>query len=109
MPDAVIVNNADIQQWLADKLDAAQLQENLHARGWDDECIATHLRAFKKARSAKRQFAGFMYLGAGALTGFISCVLTLVNPVPELYYWILFGLTSVSMTLIFVGLYNLFE
>ena len=52
---------------------------------------------------------GFICLGIGAMTGFISCVLTLTNPVPELYNVILYGLTSVAVTIIFIGLYFVFE
>ena len=103
------VDAAIIRQWLVKKLDIEKLRENLSAQGWQEDAIAAHLKEFRKARYAKRQFAGFMYLAAGAFIGFISCVLTLVNPIPELYNYILFGLTSVAMGLIFLGLYHLFE
>lgn len=52
---------------------------------------------------------GFTMLVAGAVLGFISCVLTLTNPVPSLYYWILYGVTSTAVLLISWGLYYVFE
>ena len=57
----------------------------------------------------KKQFNGFFCMGLGALLGFISCVLSLTNPIPELYNVILFGLTSVAILIIVLGMYFLFE
>jgi hypothetical protein len=59
--------------------------------------------------NAIRQKRGFAFAGGGAVLGFISCVLSLTNPVPELYDVILYGLTSVAIILIFIGLYFIFE
>lgn len=98
-----------IQQWLTEKLDSDTIRGQLQQQGLTEEEINNALQAFKKARYARRQFAGFIYLGSGALLGFISCVLTLVNPVPALYDVILYGLTSVAITLMIAGLYQLFE
>ena len=103
------VNKQTIQQWIAEKLDANRIHELLTAHGCDEATIASHLQEFKKAKNAKRQFSGFICMGLGAFLGFISCVLTLVNPVPELYYWFLYGLTSVAILIIFLGLYFVFE
>jgi len=61
------------------------------------------------ASRKRRQHNGFILTAAGALLGFISCVLALINPVPELYEVILYGATSVSILLVFTGLYLVFE
>jgi hypothetical protein len=103
------VNTNTIQQWIVDKLDPKKIQEKLMAAGCNKETIEAHLKEYKRLKYAKRQFRGFICLGAGAFLGFISCVLTMVNPVPELYNWILYGLTSIAMCLLFVGLYYVFE
>ncbi len=103
------VSSATIQQWVAEKLDNQKIQQLLLADGYDEEAIAKHLQEVRKLKIAKRQVTGFIYLAAGALLGFISCVLTLVNPVPALYNWILFGLTSIAILVIFIGLYYVFE
>ena len=109
MPYTASVNPAIIQEWIAGKLETSAVRQQLMEKGWNEETIAAHLAAFRKAKYGKRQFAGFICLGAGAFLGFISCILTLVNPVPELYNLILYGLTSIAMVLIFFGLYYLFE
>lgn len=102
-------NNNAIEQWMAEKLNVEKLRAHLTASGCDEETINTTLQAFKKALYAKQQFKGFIFLGIGAFTGFLSCVTSLINPVPELFYWFLYGLTSVALLLIFLGLYFLFS
>lgn len=109
MSSAPAATNTAIEQWIAEKLDAQKLRERLIASGCDEETIAENLQAFKKALYAKRQFVGFIFLGIGAFVGFISCVTALVNPVPELFYWFLYGITSLALILIFYGLYCLFN
>ena len=57
----------------------------------------------------KDSLQDFVFLAVGAVMGFISCLLTIINPVPSLYGVILYGLTSVAIILIMMGLYYLFE
>ena len=98
-----------LQQWINENLDSVAVEDRLKGIGFSSDEISNHLKEFKKLRSAKRQFKGFIFLGIGAFLGFVSCTLTLINPVPSLYYYILYGLTSISMTFIFLGLYFVFE
>ncbi len=98
-----------IQQWFIEKLDPKTLEQKLHEKGWDQETVLTHLKEYRKLCCAKRQFTGFMFLGAGAFLGFISCLLSVFNPIPSLYYPILYGLTSIAIGLLFYGLYLVFE
>lgn len=98
-----------IQQWISARLEPSAVEKELIAKGLDAETILMHLKEFKRIRNSKRQFNGFVCLGLGAFMGFISCVLSIINPVPELYNFILFGLTSVAVLIVFAGLYFLFE
>ena len=98
-----------LQSWVNDKLDLKKVENKLSEIGFSQEDIPVYLKEYKKLVAVKRQFRGFIWLGIGAFLGFLSCVLTLTNPVPALYYYILYGLTSVSMTFIFLGLYLVFE
>ena len=59
--------------------------------------------------NAKKQFMGFVFMAVGAFLGFVSCVLSLINPIPELYNVILFGLISIAIIVIFIGMYCVFE
>ncbi|HEX5151709.1 MAG TPA: hypothetical protein VFW07_09670 [Parafilimonas sp.] len=109
MPGAPAIENTVIEQWIAEKLDSQKVIDRLVALGYDEEAIAANVQAFKKALCAKRQFTGFIFLGVGAFVGFLSCVTALVNPVPDLFHWFLYGLTSIALLLIFYGLYLLFN
>lgn len=104
-----VINQNQIQQWVSENVDVPSIEQKLRSMGMSDESIAEHLSAYKKARYAKRSSSGFIFLAAGSVLGFISCLLSLTNPVPELYYWILYGLTGIAVTIIFIGLYLIFE
>ncbi len=107
-----ITNKIDleiIQQWIAAKLDQGAVEKELLSKGFDPETVSTHLKEYKRLRNAKKQFAGFIYMALGAFMGFLSCVLSIINPVPQLYQVFLFGLTSLAILLICYGLYLVFE
>lgn len=98
-----------IQQWVAQKMDIPTVEHNLASRGFDKETILAYVREFKKARYAKRHFTGFLCLGLGAFIGFLSFVLAIINPMPELHDFFLIGLTSIAILIIGWGLYCIFE
>lgn len=108
MPTATI-DAATIQQWIAAKLEPKTIEEELVSKGMDAPTISTHLKEYRRLKNAKRQFRGFVCMAIGAFLGFISCALSILNPVPELYNLILFGLTSLSILVICLGLYMVFE
>jgi hypothetical protein len=103
------VDSAIIQQWIAEKLNPEKVEQRLSTLNLGEEQRSAYLKEFKKIRNDQRQFKGFVILGAGAFLGFISCVLSIINPVPEFYYHILYGFTSVAVAVIFIGLYFVFE
>lgn len=109
MTNVIYVNKSTLQQWIDEKRDIELIKKSLLADGLDEDAIDANLKEFRKLKNAKRQFIGFIVLGSGATLGFISCVLSVLNPVPELYYWFLYGITSLALVLIFLGLYFIFE
>lgn len=109
MANVIYVNKSTLQQWIDEKRDVEIIKKNLLAEGLDEEAIDAHIKEFTKLKYGKRQFTGFIILGAGATLGFISCLLSVLNPVPELYYWFLYGFTSIALVFIFLGLYFIFE
>ncbi|NNV54756.1 hypothetical protein [Limnovirga soli] len=106
---AAAVNQATIQQWLQSKMEPAAIEQQLATQGLDEASIALHVQEYKRVRNAKKQLTGFVCMGIGAMLGFISCVTTLINPFPDLYYAILYGLTGLAIVVIFIGLYFVFE
>lgn len=98
-----------LQQLIQNKTEVRSIESILQSKGYDPERIHLLTREFKRIRASRRQFKGFILLGGGALLGFISCVTTLINPIPELYNLILYGLTSVALAGMIMGLYYIFE
>jgi hypothetical protein len=109
MSNAASINEETIQQWMLSKRSAEHIEAELLENGLDSETISTHLSAFKRLRNTKRQNTGFMYMGVGAVLGFISCVLTLANIIPGMFNIILYGLTSIALIFIMLGLYYVME
>lgn len=109
MPIPTSVDIALLKQWHEKKLSVGQIQERLSSMGYDDSSSKQHLDTFKKLSYEKRRWNGFLCMGVGAFLGFISCVLSLTNPFPEMYYVVLYGMTSLSILIIFLGLYFVFE
>lgn len=109
MGQRTFVSSSVIRQWIRSGLERTSIEQKLRAEGFGEEHIVEYLEAFQKAKSRQRQEKGFMLAGIGAVLGFISCVLTLTNPFPELFHVILYGLTSVAVLIIFAGLYLVFE
>ena len=60
-------------------------------------------------KTKKRNSTGLRCIFIGAFLGFASCLLSILNPVPDLYYHVLYGLTSIAIAVVFVGLYCIFE
>ena len=109
MSYTIPVDAETIEQWIIKKPDLATIKAELLSKGMDAKSISVHISEYKRLRNSKRQFNGFFCMGLGAFLGFISCMLSVFNPIPELYNLILFGLTSVAILIIFYGLYCLFE
>ena len=101
--------NSILLQALKNNWETEKVSEQLFAQGHDEMSVDLLLREFKKLRNAKRQQIGFLLAGIGAFLGLLSCLLTIFNPFPELFNVILYGLTSVAITIAFVGLYYIFE
>lgn len=86
-----------------------KLADTLAADGHDEVSIDLLLREFKKLCIARRQRIGLVLIAVGVFLGLMSCLLTILNPFPELFNLILYGLTSAAIIVAFVGLYYIFE
>lgn len=109
MPGTASFDEGIFQQLLGSALSAKEMEDRLNAEGVDAQTIAEFLKKVKQHRLAKRQSTGFMYMAAGALTGFLSCVFAIGNVFPDFSGFILYGLTSIAVLLVMAGLYLVFE
>ena len=105
----IAITETTMQQWLQQNHTVEEVRISLLSNGLPDSLVDEYLVKYKKILGAKRQMNGFVCLTIGAFLGFISCVCTLANVIPSFYYEILYGLTSIAITIIFVGLYFVFE
>ena len=103
------INASLINQWLVERLNSEEIEAKLMALGVDSDNRAVYIKAYNKIKYAKRQSLGFILAGIGALLGFVSCVLTMINPIPALNDFFLFGLTTIAVIIVFAGLYLVFE
>jgi hypothetical protein len=109
MSNSSAINATLIQTWISGNQTLPNIEEQLIAEGYDDDTVKTYLKEFNKVKRSKKQFTGFILMGVGAFLGFVSCLLTILNPFPEFYNIILYGLTMFAITIILVGLYFVFE
>lgn len=109
MADTTSIDPSVIEQWIKNNFDAARIRQHMLSQGIDEESIEEHLQAFKKKKQLRKQGFGFIYIAVGSILGFIGCVIAMVNPFPEYYHTILYGIGSLSMLIVFWGLYRVFE
>ena len=103
------INASIIRVWMNQNLSHQTIEETLISNGYESHTISEYLTEYTRQKRAKKQLTGFMLMGIGAFLGFIACVLTLVNLIPDLHDAFLFGLTTVAICIVFYGLYIAFE
>jgi hypothetical protein len=109
MAELSIEYAAYYEQWKATNGSEEIIVEELRQHGMDSLQIIEILNFFKKKKNDERQTTGFTLTGIGAFIGFISCLFTMLDLVPELRGLVLYGLTSLALIFIFIGLYFIFE
>jgi hypothetical protein len=80
MPDQISVDHSVLQGWHQAKMSMDMIKEQLHLKGFDETSISHYLKEYKKIRNKEKQIVGFVYMAIGAVLGFVSCVLSIINP-----------------------------
>ena len=109
MAEQLNLDHGLIQQWVNNSMDEPSISAQLNQSGMSPDITELYLQAFRKFKDEKRYKTGITLIISGAILGFISCVASLCNIAPEYCTLILVGLTSVSLMLVFSGLYLVFE
>ncbi len=109
MQETFIPDEHICQQVWSLKLAPGDVEQELMKRGITTGQMSGYLEAIKKIRCAKRRSTGFICMAAGALLGFISCVLTISHALPHMYDFIMYGLTTIAVSIVVLGLYYVFE
>lgn len=97
------------EKWKSKSLSDNVIVDELRQHGLDSLQIVEILSLFKKKKNDEKQTLGFVILGIGAFIGFLSCVFTMLDLIPELRGFMLYGLTSIALVFIMAGLYFVFE
>lgn len=109
MPYTSTIPMEQLDLWLREQKPLKFVKEQLELNGMPVELQDEMYQQYRKMRTAKRQWRGFVCLGIGAFLGFFSCFLTLIEAFPSLNSLILYGITGIGVCIIFNGLYNIFE
>ncbi len=109
MTNNASISSATLERLVSEKLRPEDVRNKLLILGYGEETINFHLKEFKKAIYVKRRTQGFIFIGIGAFCGFLSCLLSIINPIPALYHWILCGMTSIAILIVVIGMYYILE
>lgn len=104
-----VINTATMQQWLNNNLSTKKVEETLISSGYESGVISNYLQEFDKLRRAKKQFWGFVLMGIGGFLGFIACVMAMLNVIPDMQDFFLFGLTMLGISIVLYGMYLAFN
>lgn len=97
------------EDWQHQQFTREQITQALRDKNLNAEQIDEIYQAYKKKLLAKRQQKGFSLMLLGAVLGFISCMLTLFNVMPEYRDVYLVGLTTLAVCIAVGGCYYVFE
>lgn len=97
------------KKWTSGNFSEETIKEELAQNGLQDQEISEIVKQFKKKQNDGRQTIGFIITSIGAFFGFLSCVFTMLDLIPEMRGFMLYGLTSIGIVLIFIGLFLVFE
>ncbi len=109
MTETIAIDESICQRVLSLKPSADSIEQELHKLGIHPEQIGEYVKAIKRMRDAKRRSVGFVCMAAGAFLGFLSCVLTITHALPDMFNFVFYGLTSVAVCIVVLGLYYVFE
>ncbi len=103
------INLATIQLWMKQNLTHQDVEQSLLANGYESGIVSEYLKEFTKQKKAKKQLFGFILMAIGAFIGFVACVMTIVNVIPDLHDFFLFGVTMLAVSLAMYGMYIAFQ
>lgn len=107
--DNKVADESRIKYWVNENIPLNEIEKELSEAGFNEDEIVAGIRAYKKIKNAGKHSNGITCVIVGTIMGFSSCMLAVLNPIPELFHLFLYGITPVAILILFVGLYLLFE
>jgi hypothetical protein len=108
-PENFTIDENICRQVMSLKLAPDAVEEALRKMGIQPVQINGYQQEIKRMRNAKRRSTGFILMAAGAFMGFLSCVLTITHALPHMFDFIFYGLTTLAVCIVVLGLYYVFE
>ncbi len=97
------------RSWQQRNVSKSLVQEELRSQGLSDDEITSVLEDYSRYRIARRNTMGWLCMGLGGFLGLVSCVLTMLDPLPDFRGLFMYGFTSIAVTMAFYGCYLVME
>ena len=97
------------RSWQQRNVSKVVVQEELNNQGFSAEEITAMLEDYARYRIARRNTIGWLCMGLGGFLGLVSCVLTMLDPLPDFRGLFMYGFTSIAVTMAFYGCYLVME
>ena len=94
---------------LDEAISRADIETNLLSKGYEPQFVKELIAESVKLRNNKRRAQGLALILGGAVVCFLSFLLTITNSFSSTSFpYILFGVTSIGIVLVFFGLMKVF-
>lgn len=107
MSEVKISIQDNARMWLQKGLSDAQIKAELLQLGIEERNIPEMLKEVVKMRRSRNTTNGLVFILAGAMLCLISCIYTLTSSSPDTGL-MLYGLTSLGIVVVFIGLVKIF-
>lgn len=97
------------EDWEIRGLDRDTIINELKKSSHSELEIGDIIKSYEKYKDNKRLRKGFVLMGLGSFLGFLSCVITMLDIMPDFRHFILYGLTTIGVSIAFIGCYFVFE
>jgi hypothetical protein len=109
MVQAQTTNETLFRKWQQLKISKTVGHEELQNQGYSAEEIPSILEEYTRYRIARRNTMGWSMMCLGGFLGLLSCVLTMVDPIPDIRGVFMYGFTTVAVTMAMYGCYLVME
>ena len=97
------------RRWHQLKMTKAQVMEELQSQQLSSEDMAAIWDNYYRYRVDKRNSLGWLMMFAGGALGLVSCVLTMIDPLPELRWVFMYVFTTIAVSVALYGCYLVME
>jgi hypothetical protein len=100
---------SDFQKWQERGMSRSQLVEELREAQLSPDEIATVWERYMRYCVDRRCARGWVFMFTGGALGLVSCVLTILDFLPELRGVFMYGLTTLAISMALYGCYLVME